>query len=167
MRGKGELEVEIDGGRSRLAAGVFGILFGAFGVHRFYLKDPGIGIAQIALTLVTGIGGFIWGFIDGMRILVGEINADAEGKPLRDPVYAEAEREQKSRLAAGIFGVLLGWAGVHRFYLGHTGIGIAQIIVTVITAGLGALWGFIEGILILTNSPSFRTDATGRPLRNY
>ena len=44
-------------------------------------------------------------------------------------------------------GVLLGGFGVHRFYLGHVGIGIAQIVVTVITFGVGSIWGFIEGIL--------------------
>ena len=70
----------------------------------------------------------------------------------------------KSRTTAGILGILLGGFGVHRFYLGFTGIGIAQIAVTIVTCGLGAIWGFVEGILILTDSPSFATDANGVPL---
>jgi hypothetical protein len=70
----------------------------------------------------------------------------------------------KSRTTAGILGILLGGFGVHRFYLGYTGIGIAQIAVTILTCGIGALWGFIEGIMILVDSPSFATDANGVPL---
>ena len=70
---------------------------------------------------------------------------------------------EKSKLAAGLLGILLGGLGVHRFYLGYIGIGIAQIIVTIVTGGLGGIWGFIEGILILTGS--FNKDAKGNPLR--
>lgn len=73
--------------------------------------------------------------------------------------------EQKSRLVAGLLGIFLGSLGIHRFYLGHTGLGIAQIAVTVVTFGFGSLWGFIEGIMILCNATSFRTDAKGVPLK--
>lgn len=71
--------------------------------------------------------------------------------------------DAKSKLTAGLLGILLGWLGIHRFYLGYVGIGIAQIIVTLVTFGLGGIWGFIEGILILTGS--INKDATGRPLK--
>ncbi len=70
----------------------------------------------------------------------------------------------KSRIAAGLLGVFLGGWGVHRFYLGFVGIGLAQLIVTLFTCGIGALWGFIEGILILTGN--INTDAQGRPLQD-
>lgn len=73
-------------------------------------------------------------------------------------------RPLKSKMTAGLLGIFLGSIGVHRFYLGYPGIGIAQIVVTFVTCGLGAFWGLIEGILILTGSPSFSTDAEGRPL---
>ncbi len=72
--------------------------------------------------------------------------------------------EAKSKIVAGVLGIVVGWCGVHRFYLGYTGIGIAQIFVTLITFGAGALWGFIEGILILTGT-SLQKDAKGRPLK--
>ena len=68
----------------------------------------------------------------------------------------------KSRIAAGVLGIVLGGLGVHRFYLGYTGIGIAQIILTICTCGIGAIWGFIEGIMILVGA--INTDAQGRPL---
>ena len=66
---------------------------------------------------------------------------------------------QKSKLAAALLGIFLGGFGIHRFYLGYVGLGIVQIIVTIITFGFGALWGFIEGILILTGT--FNKDAKG------
>lgn len=72
----------------------------------------------------------------------------------------------KSKVVAGILGILLGGWGVHRFYLGYTNIGIIQIIVTICTCGIGAIWGLIEGIMILTGSEGFRTDANGVPLRD-
>ena len=70
----------------------------------------------------------------------------------------------KSKLTAGLLGIFLGALGVHRFYLGYVGLGIVQIIVTIMTLGLGAIWGFIEGILILTGS--MNKDAKGQPLRD-
>ena len=72
--------------------------------------------------------------------------------------------ESKSQLAAGLLGIFLGGWGIHNFYLGFTGKGIAQIIVTIVTCGIGSLWGFIEGILILTGS--INTDAQGIPLKD-
>lgn len=80
------------------------------------------------------------------------------GQPYVDPTA-------KSRLVAGLLGIFLGGLGIHRFYLGYTSIGIAQILVTVLTLGFGGIWGFIEGILILTRS-TITTDAHGRPLRD-
>lgn len=80
------------------------------------------------------------------------------------PVLANIDN-RKSKLVAGILGILVGWAGVHRFYLGYTAIGVAQILVTFITCGAGYIWGLIEGILILVGS-TITTDADGRPLKD-
>ena len=71
----------------------------------------------------------------------------------------------KSKITAGLLGIFLGAWGVHRFYLGYTTMGIIQIVVTFLTCGLGSLWGFIEGILILCGS-TITTDANGNPLEN-
>ena len=72
-------------------------------------------------------------------------------------------KRPKSRVAAGILGILVGGLGIHRFYLGYVGIGILQIVVTILTCGAGSLWGFIEGILILCGT-TITTDADGVPL---
>lgn len=76
--------------------------------------------------------------------------------------------EQKSKLAAGLFGIFLGVFGVHRFYLGYIGIGVAQLLITVLSCGVLSfvtfIWGLIEGILIL--SGNINKDAKGVALRD-
>jgi TM2 domain-containing membrane protein YozV len=74
--------------------------------------------------------------------------------------------QAKSKIAAGILAIFLGSLGVHNFYLGYTGKAVAQLLITVLTCGIGAIisgvWSLIEGIMILTGSIS--TDASGMPL---
>ncbi len=75
-------------GKSKLAAGLLGILLGSFGVHNFYLGNTGKAVAQLLITLLTcGLGSVvsgIWGLIEGIMILAGSINTDANGMPLVD-----------------------------------------------------------------------------------
>lgn len=68
----------------------------------------------------------------------------------------------KSKIVAGLLQILVP-IGIGRFYTGHTGLGVAQLLVTVFTCGLGALWPFIDGIITLVSDPR---DANGRPLRS-
>jgi TM2 domain-containing membrane protein YozV len=69
----------------------------------------------------------------------------------------------KSKLVAGLLQILLGWLGAGRFYTGHTGMAVAQLVVSLLTCGLGGIWGLIDGILILVKGG---TDAQGRILRD-
>jgi hypothetical protein len=85
----------------------------------------------------------------------------APGQPYNVTGYVE----QKSRLVGGLLGILLGGLGIHRFYLGYTAIGILQIVVTFLTFGFGAIWGFVEGIMILVGAEPFKRDARGVPLK--
>jgi len=81
---------------------------------------------------------------------------------------AVGSRNAKSKVAAGVLGILLGALGVHNFYLGYIGKGLAQLLITVLTCGYCAaisfVWGLIEGILILTGS--IAVDGDGNPLRD-
>lgn len=72
--------------------------------------------------------------------------------------------QQKSKLAAGLLQIFLAAFAVGRFYLGYTGIAVAQLLVSIFTFGIGAIWPFIDGILILTGSVP--CDATGVPLKD-
>lgn len=69
--------------KSKLVAGLLGILLGGWGIHNFYLGYIGKGVAQILLSFCCGIGA-IWGMIEGILILCGNINVDANGVPLKD-----------------------------------------------------------------------------------
>ena len=80
------------------------------------------------------------------------------GAPLLQPIQGV----QKSKMTAGLLGIFLGSIGVHNFYLGFTNRAILQIVLTVVTCGAAGLWGFIEGIMILTGS--INKDANGVPL---
>jgi TM2 domain-containing membrane protein YozV len=56
----------------------------------------------------------------------------------------------KDRTVAGIFAILLGGFGVHKFYLGKVGQGILYLIF--FWTLIPGIIGFIEGILYLTKS---------------
>ena len=69
--------------KSKLTAGLLELFLGAFGAGRFYLGQPGIAIAQIAVTWLTCGVGAIWPLIDAVLMLVGNVK-DKYGRPLRD-----------------------------------------------------------------------------------
>jgi len=56
----------------------------------------------------------------------------------------------RSKVAAGLFGILLGGLGVHKFYLGQVGWGIVYLLF--FWTCIPAIAGLIEGILYLTMS---------------
>jgi TM2 domain-containing membrane protein YozV len=79
-----------------------------------------------------------------------------------DPVTGMALSD-KSKMVAGLLQIFLGGFGAGRFYTGHTGIAVAQIAVSWLTCGLGAIWPLVDGIMMLAGKV---TDAQGRPLRD-
>ena len=68
----------------------------------------------------------------------------------------------KQKLVAGLLNIFV--AGVGRMYIGQVGLGVAQLLVTIFTCGIGALWPIIDGIIILTKDDA--RDAQGRILRS-
>jgi len=66
---------------------------------------------------------------------------------------AEKVQGAENRITAGVFGILLGGIGIHRFILGDISGGFLRIVISIFTCGAGgSLIGFIEGILYLTKS---------------
>lgn len=74
---------------------------------------------------------------------------DPYGRPLSD----------KSKLVAGLLQIFLGTLGIGRFYTGHVGIAVAQLLTC---GGLG-VWALVDGILFLVKDDG--TDAKGFLLR--
>ncbi len=60
----------------------------------------------------------------------------------------------EKKLPAGILAILLGYLGIHKFYLGYTKEGLIMLLVSVLTLGFGAfvmgIIGLVEGIIYLT-----------------
>ena len=75
----------------------------------------------------------------------------------REPMTGEPLSD-KSKLVAGLLQLFIP-LGIGRFYIGHNGIGIAQLL----TCGGCGIWSLIDGILILIGHVR---DAQGRPLRD-
>ena len=95
-----------------------------------------------------------------------DFDIDEDGKVIDvAPVgaYLRETKPVKRKWIAALLGILLGAIGLHRIYLGFYGLGIAQILVTFITGGYGVMWGFIEGILLMTGH--IHKDAKGRFLK--
>jgi TM2 domain-containing membrane protein YozV len=83
----------------------------------------------------------------------------------RHPITGEPLSD-KSKVVAGLLQLigLFGLVGIGRIYLGYTGLGIAQLVVGLVTCGLGAvIWGIIDAVLLLTDRVR---DPQGRPLRD-
>ena len=77
---------------------------------------------------------------------------------------------RKSRITAGLLGILLGVVGAHRFYLGYKGLGWIMLLITAVSLGqawfVPAIWGAIEGILYLVMRKGYwSVDSKHRPLQ--
>lgn len=66
----------------------------------------------------------------------------------------------KSKIAAGVLGILLGGLGIHKFYLGYTKEGVIMLAIALvggfftglIASSVVSIIGFIEGIIYLVKS---------------
>ncbi|GAA2101435.1 hypothetical protein GCM10009801_74730 [Streptomyces albiaxialis] len=78
---------------------------------------------------------------------------DPYGRPYSD----------KSKTVAGVLQIALGSLGIGRFYIGDNKIGAWQCAVSILTLGIGGLWGIVDGAIMLGTEG--KTDSEGRVLR--
>lgn len=69
--------------------------------------------------------------------------------PMLDPGVNPAW-PYKNKITAGILAILLGWCGVHKFYLGKSSVGVLYLLFC--WTGIPAIAGFIEGITYLCSN---------------
>jgi TM2 domain-containing membrane protein YozV len=61
--------------------------------------------------------------------------------------------DEKSKVVYGVLAIILGWLGIHKFYVGDTKNGIIYLILGICTGGgIGSILGLITGIMALTKS---------------
>lgn len=89
------------------------------------------------------------------RALEGSVPAGATGQPGGNLSTYGPVAGAKNRTTAGLFALLLGTVGAHKFYLGHTGLGIL-FLAGLLLCGVGLIAtipiSLIEGIIYLTKS---------------
>ena len=62
----------------------------------------------------------------------------------------------KSKVAAGLLGIFVGWLGIHKFYLGYTAPGVILLLcgtigwLLLVPGMVASIVGLIEGIIYLT-----------------
>lgn len=81
--------------------------------------------------------------------------AQAQPQPqvvyVQQPVYSERSNWPiKSKVIAGVLALLLGGIGVHKFYLGKTGMGVLYLLFS--WTLIPGFVSFIEGIILLCSS---------------
>ena len=92
------------------------------------------------------------------------------GVAVKPSAAAALDPNAKSKLVAGLLGIVLGSLGIHNFYLGNTNKAITQLLlgtvgaVVVVGPIISGIWGLVEGIYILTGK--IATDAEGHPLKD-
>lgn len=80
----------------------------------------------------------------------------------------------KSKVTAAIYAFFLGEFGIHNFYLGRTGRGVAQLLITIFLAVIvigpiiSWVWAIVEGAQILGSHPGspYHQDGNGLELQD-
>lgn len=91
---------------------------------------------------------------------VGNIQSQSQ------PIIMQMPRQPKSRAIAIVLCIFLGWLGIHDFYIGRNGVGLAKILITLILGWfvigliIVSCWCFFDLIHIaISNDDCFLTDS--------
>lgn len=96
----------------------------------------------------------------GKEMPVDAIACTGCGRALPQVARSSPEESSKSRLVTTLLAFFLGGLGIHRFYLGKTGTGIAMLFTL---GGLG-IWALVDFIMAAAGSMK---DSKGLPVRNW
>jgi TM2 domain-containing membrane protein YozV len=92
-------------------------------------------------------------------------NDDEDDRPRKKK--RKRSKVESQRMVAGILALLLGGWGVHKFYLGYTGAGIIQIVLSLFLCGIGSVIGLVEAIIYLTKTDEEFIDIYQRGTKEW
>lgn len=105
--------------------------------------------------------------------IFGSFQSPVESQSVQPTSYPDIQYPQvatgasKSKVAAGLLAIFLGWLGIHRFYMGFTKLGVVMLLLSLLSLGallpLVFLWGLVDGILVFANV--IKRDAYGHFLK--
>lgn len=85
------------------------------------------------------------------------------GAPIQVPTSTNGSASSDRWLTALLLCFFLGWAGVHRFYVGDKTKGLIMLGLSVVTCGFaGAIWALVDFVMIAMNT---FTDPDGNTLK--
>jgi TM2 domain-containing membrane protein YozV len=121
-------------------------------------------------TLVWGEGMPQWqpaNLVGELQPLLAMPGVPMQGSPIQysAPAAMSISDAGSKKILAGIFAILMGGLGIHKFILGYVGAGLLMLLLTLLTCGLaGHIIGIIEGIIYLTKSDDefYHTYIVGR-----
>lgn len=90
----------------------------------------------------------------GNPLIVNQVGYQV-GYPVQQVVLS------KSRVTFVLLGLFLGCLGIHNFYAGYSGKGVAQLLITIFLGWIFGLGIFITGIWALIEIIAVNTDAQG------
>lgn len=68
------------------------------------------------------------------------------------PMPVQGNQNAKDRVAYILLAVFIGHLGIHNFFAGYTSRGVIQLVITIVTCGLGGIatwiWAIIEAITV-------------------
>lgn len=94
----------------------------------------------------------------GAQLADGAKFCDKCGKAIDSEAIQEVKKKDNRWLTAVLLCFFLGSLGIHRFYTGRNGSGVAMIL----TLGGCGIWALVDFVMLLLNT---YTDVNGKPLK--
>lgn len=133
--------------RDKILTATLAFTLGTFGAHKFFMKKKRQGILY-ACFIWTGVP-TILGFIEACLYLSDK--NEVYVARLSAPDNCPPKQIRRDKIVAGLLGIILGFVGAQRFFLRDPKAVWHAIF---FWTGIPFIIGFIEGIIILLESPA-------------
>lgn len=125
----------------QIVAGLLAIIFGTFGVHKFYMNKTGKGILYL-IFFFTGVPTML-GFIEGLLYLTDSEEVFQER--LNPSAIFPPKQPERDKWFTGMLAIIFGVCGAQHYFL-HDGKGIWFTVFSL--TGIPMLISFVEGLII-------------------